>query len=71
MYSVDKVYGYVDVSRGKIIFTMFDIIPNIPTMYNSSNTVKLPPYEIDYAITRQAMVGEVLYGQEFPTRGTR
>ncbi|MDP2866181.1 MAG: hypothetical protein Q8O90_08055, partial [Elusimicrobiota bacterium] len=70
MYSVDKVYGYVDVSRGKIIFTMFDIIPNIPTMYNSSDTVKLPPYEIDYAVTRQAMItAKILYGQEFPNAG--
>ncbi len=70
MQSVDKVYGYVDISRGKIIFTMFDVIPNIPTMYNSSDTVKLPPYEIAYAVTRQAMVtAKILYGQEFPGAG--
>ncbi len=56
MYSTDKTYGYVDVSRGKIIFTGFDVIPNIPTMYNSSDTITLPPYEVDYAVTRQAMV---------------
>ena len=56
MYSTDKTYGYVDVSRGKIIFTGFDVIPNIPTMYNSSDTITLPPYEIDYAVTRQSMV---------------
>ena len=56
LYATDKTYGYVDVSRGKIIFTMFDVIPTIPTMYNSSDTVKLPPYEIDYALTRQSKV---------------
>ena len=56
MYSTDKTYGYVDVSRGKIIFTGFDVIPSIPTMYNSSDTVTLPPYEIDYSVTRQAYV---------------
>lgn len=56
MYSTDKTYGYVDVSRGKIIFTHFDVVPTIPTMYNSSDTVKLPPYEIDYALTRQSIV---------------
>ncbi|MDD2806574.1 MAG: hypothetical protein PHV33_13565 [Elusimicrobiales bacterium] len=56
LYATDKTYGYVDVSRGKIIFTMFDVVPTIPTMYNSSDTVKLPPYEIDYAVTRQSRV---------------
>ena len=56
MYATDKVYGYVDVSRGKIIFSMFDVIPSIPTMYNSSDTITLPPYEIEYVVTRQAKV---------------
>ncbi|MDD5209643.1 MAG: hypothetical protein PHV36_09665 [Elusimicrobiales bacterium] len=70
MYSVDKVYGYVDVSRGKIIFTGFDVIPNIPTMYNSSDTIKLPPYEIDYSVTRQSMVTvRILFGQTFSNSG--
>ena len=56
MYATDRTYGYVDVSRGKIIFTAFDVIPTIPQMYNSSDTVKLPPYQIDYALTRQSLV---------------
>ncbi len=56
MYATDKVYGYVDVARGQIIFTMFDVTPTIPTMYNSSDTIKLPPYEVDYSVTRQSSV---------------
>ena len=56
MYATDKVTGYIDVARGQIIFTLFDIIPNIPTMYNSSDTIKLPPYEIDYMVTRQSSI---------------
>ena len=56
MYATDPVYGYVDVSRGQIIFTAFDVSPSLPTMYNSSDTIKLPPYEIDYAVTRQSSV---------------
>ncbi len=75
MYATDKTYGYVDVSRGKIIFTIFDVIPTIPQMYNSSDTVKLPPYEVDYALTRQSMVslkvldanGGALHGQTVAT----
>ncbi len=56
MYSTDRTYGYVDVTRGKIVFTDFEVIPTIPQMYNSSDTVKLPPYEIDYSLSRQSRV---------------
>ena len=56
MYATDKTYGYVNVTRGKIIFNSFDVIPTIPTMYNSSDVVKLPPYEITYGVSRQSSV---------------
>ncbi len=56
MYATDKVSGYIDVTRGQIIFSGFDVIPTIPTMYNSSDVVKLPPYEITYALNRQSSV---------------
>ncbi len=56
MYATDQAYGYVDVSRGQIIFTSFDVSPTIPTMYSSSDDIKLPPYEIDYSLTRQSSV---------------
>ncbi len=56
MYATDKVYGYIDVSRGQILFSGFDVYPNVPTMYNSSDTVKLPPYGIEYSVTRQSSV---------------
>ena len=53
---MDLVHGYLDISRGQIIFLAFDIIPNVPTLYNSSSPVTLPPYEINYMLSRQAMV---------------
>ena len=56
MYATDKAYGYVDVARGNIIFTNFDVIPTVAQTYNSSDVVKLPPYEIDYSLTRQSSV---------------
>lgn len=56
MYATDRVSGYIDVTRGQIIFSGFDVIPSIPTMYNSSDVVKLPPYEITYALNRQSSV---------------
>jgi len=52
----DRITGYLEVARGQILFTAFDVIPTIPTMYNSSDTVTLPPYEIDYMLTRQSSV---------------
>ena len=68
MYSVDDAYGYVDVSRGQIIFTTFDVIPNIPRMYNSSDTIKLPPFEIDYGVTRQSSVTIEILTLDLPQR---
>ncbi|HAF94435.1 MAG: hypothetical protein A2021_07610 [Elusimicrobia bacterium GWF2_52_66] len=56
IYAVDKVYGAINIARGQIAFLQFEVIPNIPTMYNSSDVVKLPPYEISYVLTRQSSV---------------
>ena len=56
MYATDKLYGYVDISRGQIGFTSFDVYPTIPIMYNSSDTINLPPYGIEYSVTRQSSV---------------
>lgn len=67
MYATDKVYGYVDVARGQIIFTLFDVIPSIPTMFNSSDTVKLPPFEIDYSVTRQSSVTIQIWTLDLPS----
>ncbi|MCM2267892.1 MAG: hypothetical protein NDI60_09000 [Elusimicrobiales bacterium] len=68
MYATDEAYGYVDIARGQIIFTMFDVTPSIPTMYNSSDTIKLPPFEIDYAVTRQSSVTVQILSLELPPR---
>lgn len=56
MYAVDKAYGYLTVSRGQILFTNFQIIPTIADMKNSSEVIKLPPYLIEYAVTRQSSI---------------
>ncbi|PIS47949.1 MAG: hypothetical protein COT17_00825 [Elusimicrobia bacterium CG08_land_8_20_14_0_20_51_18] len=56
MYALDTAYGYVDIARGSIIFTEFDVYPSMPQMYSSSDVVKLPPFQIDYSVTRQSSV---------------
>ncbi|OGR68825.1 MAG: hypothetical protein A2081_01075 [Elusimicrobia bacterium GWC2_61_19] len=68
MYAIDETYGYVDISRGQIIFTMFDVTPSLPTMYNSSDTIKLPPYEVSYVVTRQSSVTVQVLSLEMPPR---
>jgi len=68
MYAIDEAYGYIDIARGQIIFTMFDVIPSLPTMYNSSDTIKLPPFEVSYAVTRQSSVTVQIMSLELPPR---
>jgi len=67
MYATDKVYGYVDVSRGQILFTNFEVYPTIPNMYNSSGTINLPPYGIESAVTRQSSVTVQIINTAYPT----
>lgn len=56
MYSTDKTYGTITISRGQLLFNKFDVFPTIPTTYNSSETVHLPPYGIEYSLMRQSTV---------------
>ena len=56
VYSSDVTYGYITVSRGQLIFNKFRVFPTIPTTYNSSETVNLPPYGIEYSLSRQSTV---------------
>lgn len=54
--ATDKTYGYVDIARGQITFSAFDVTPSSATMYNSGDTVNLPPYKIDYMVSRQSSI---------------
>jgi flagellar hook assembly protein FlgD len=55
-FSTDKVYGNITVARGSIIFSQFSVLPDSPQLFNSSNTITLHPFSIDYALTRQSSV---------------
>ncbi|MFA5139057.1 MAG: T9SS type A sorting domain-containing protein [Elusimicrobiota bacterium] len=55
-FATDKVVGDLTVARGSIIFPIFNITPTFPALFNSSQTISLPPYEIDYSLTRQSSV---------------
>ncbi len=68
IYPTDKVYGTISVARGQIIFSLFEIIPSVPMMYNSSETVKLPPYEIAYTVTRQSSMTIQVLNTDVPPK---
>ncbi|PCI40555.1 MAG: hypothetical protein COB53_00760 [Elusimicrobia bacterium] len=55
-FATDQVTGALTVARGSIVFPVFSITPTFPTLFNSSQTISLPPYEVDYSLTRQSSV---------------
>ncbi|MFH1726345.1 MAG: hypothetical protein ABII00_17175 [Elusimicrobiota bacterium] len=55
-FATDQVAGSLTVARGAIVFPVFNITPTFPEMFNSSQTISLPPYEVDYSLTRQSSV---------------
>lgn len=55
-FATDRVHGVVTVARGSIIFTSFNVTPDVPAQVNSSNTITLHPFTVNYALTRQSSV---------------
>ena len=55
-FPTDRVFGNITIARGSIVFTSFNVTPDIPQLFNSSNTITLDPFTISYALTRQSSV---------------
>ncbi|MBI5247134.1 MAG: hypothetical protein HY923_08125 [Elusimicrobia bacterium] len=55
-FATDRVYGNITVARGSIIFTSFNVLPDTPQLFNSSNSITLHPFTISYSLTRQSSV---------------
>lgn len=55
-FATDKVFGNLTVARGQIVFSQFTVTPDSPQLFNSSNTITLHPFSIDYSLTRQSSV---------------
>lgn len=55
-FATDKVFGNITVARGSIIFTQFNVLPDTPELFNSSNSITLHPFTVNYALTRQSSV---------------
>jgi len=56
IYTTDRITGNVTVSRGPVYLSNVSITPTIPKMNTSSETVKIPPYEIDFQVSRISSV---------------
>lgn len=60
LYASDKVVGKMNVTRGPVYFLedMVAVFPNAPQLFNASSTTLtfIPPYEINFAISRAATV---------------
>lgn len=70
-YATDRVFGTLTVSRGAIIFTTFNVQPTVPDLYNSSATITLHPYSINYALTRQSSVTIQVLNNNLPNQVIR
>jgi flagellar hook assembly protein FlgD len=55
-FPVDRTYGTLTVQRGQILFPNFSVVPDVPTLFNSSNTITLHPFTVQYSLTRQSSV---------------
>lgn len=60
LYASDKVVGKINVTRGPVYFLedSVQVYPNAPQLFNASSTTLtfIPPYEINFAISRAATV---------------
>jgi|CXWL01.1.fsa_nt_gi flagellar hook assembly protein FlgD len=70
-FATDRIYGNMTVARGSIIFTQFNVLPDTPQMFNSSNTITLHPFTINYSLTRQSSVTIQILNTSLPSQVVR
>ena len=60
LYATDKVVSKINITRGPVYFleNSVAVFPNAPQLFNASTTTLtfIPPYEINFAISRAATV---------------
>lgn len=56
MDATDKPTGYITIARGSVEFTSIKINPSKPQLFHSSETVYIPTYEVQFAVSRTAKV---------------
>ena len=68
LYATEKVLGKINVTRGPVYFLedSVQVYPNAPQLFNASSTTLtfIPPYEINFAISRAATVEAAIVALE-------
>ncbi len=54
--ATDKPTGYITIARGSVDFLSIKINPSKPQLFHSSETVYIPTYEVQFAVSRTAKV---------------
>ncbi len=54
--ATDRPSGYITIARGPVYFMNIAINPSKPELFYSSETVFIPTYEVQFAVTRTANV---------------
>ncbi|MDE2491240.1 MAG: hypothetical protein KGM24_10360 [Elusimicrobia bacterium] len=70
-YATDRIFGNLTVARGAIIFNSFNVTPDVPQLFNSSNTITLDPYTISYTLSRQSSVTIQILNTNLPPEVVR
>jgi len=55
-YATDRVVTVLPITRGPVYINDAAVTPTVPTLVNSSDTIKLPPYQIAFTVTRLSSV---------------
>lgn len=67
----DRIYGNMTVARGAIVFLNFNVTPDVPSLFNSSNTITLDPFTIAYTLSRQSSVTIQILNTSLPPQVVR
>lgn len=70
-FASDRVYGSLTVARGAIVFLNYNVTPDIPHLFNSSNTITLDPFTVSYTLSRQSSVTIQILNTSLPPQVVR
>jgi flagellar hook assembly protein FlgD len=70
-FVTDRVVGFVTIARGPSTFQAFGVIPTIAPVVNSSEVVTVPPFEVDFSLTRTSSATVTVLDNNIPPRLVR
>lgn len=55
-FASDQIQGTINIQRGQIVFTEYQVNPTLAQLFESSDTIPLDPFSINYVLTRESSV---------------